>query len=227
MAASLPLVLLPGLGADHRLFQAQTASLAGLITPDWIDPARDETLETYAKRMAGVVDPGGPCIVGGASFGGMVALEMARYLEARACLLIGSIRSREELPKWVRAAKPLISATPSWLMGTAPGAALALRATAGRLAGPRVRSLLEQFGGTSGRFLRWALLAMLRWETLAKPLSIPVFHIHGDRDHVLPHRLTRPDVVVPDAGHLLMLTYPKAVNEFLESHRTQLSGSES
>ena len=157
--------------------------------------------------------------------GGMVALEMARYLEARACLLIGSIRSREELPKWVRAAKPLISATPSWLMGTAPGAALALRATAGRLAGPRVRSLLEQFGGTSGRFLRWALLAMLRWETLAKPLSIPVFHIHGDRDHVLPHRLTRPDVVVRGAGHLLMLTYPEAVNEFLENHRRRLSGA--
>lgn len=39
MAANLPLVLLPGLGADHRLFQAQTASLEGLITPDWIDPA--------------------------------------------------------------------------------------------------------------------------------------------------------------------------------------------
>jgi pimeloyl-ACP methyl ester carboxylesterase len=42
-----------------------------------------------------------------------------------------------------------------------------------------------------------------------------VRHIHGDRDHLLPHRLTQPDVLVPGAGHLMVMTHPEAVNDFL------------
>ena len=49
------------------------------------------------------------------------------------------------------------------------------------------------------------------------PLGIPVVHLHGDRDRVLPASLTRPDVLVPGGGHVLPLTHPETVNEFLRS----------
>lgn len=46
-------------------------------------------------------------IIGGASFGGIVALHLAKHLNPLAVLLIGSIQSPSELPRYARAARPL------------------------------------------------------------------------------------------------------------------------
>jgi len=133
----LPLILLPGMGGDARMFRPQLALFANARVPPWIAPQPGEPLGSYAARMARAVDPGVDCLVAGASFGGMVALEMTRHLpRAKACLLIGSIRSPRELP-------------------------------------PRIR--------------------------------------------ILPHRFTRPDVLVHGAGHVLSMTHPEAVNTFLRA----------
>ena len=216
MASSLPLILLPGMGADRRLFQRQFAHFDNLITPDWIDPLPAESLSSYARRMARTVDPHGPCFVGGASFGGMVALEMGPHLDARACFLIGSIRGPEELPRRIRMLKPVARIMPN-CCPRVPGrlARLALSA-AGPLMRPATQSLLRQFADTDGRFIRWASLAVLGWERSADSLAIPILQIHGDRDRVLPHRLTKPDVLVRGAGHLLPMTFPEVLNGFLD-----------
>jgi thioesterase domain-containing protein len=101
-----PLILLPGMGGDARMFYPQLATLANATVPVWIEPQHGERLAAYAARMARAVDPGVPCFVGGASFGGMVAVEMARHLEAQACFLIGSIRSPREFPRRIRILRP-------------------------------------------------------------------------------------------------------------------------
>src|SRR4029453_17082103 len=98
MKDDIPIVLLSGLTTDERLFAAQRARFPNVTVPRWIDPLPGETLPGYAARMGRIVDPGRPCIVGGASFGGAVALEMATHLSSVACVLIGSLRSPEELP---------------------------------------------------------------------------------------------------------------------------------
>lgn len=226
MASSLPLVLLPGMGADRRLFQGQCAHFENLITPDWIDPLPAESLPSYARRMARTVDLRGPCFVGGASFGGMVALEMGPHLDARACFLIGSIRGPNELPRRIRLLRPAARLIPNCCAGL-PGrlARLALFA-AGPLMRPATRSLLGQLADADGRFVRWASLAVLRWERPPGPPAIPILQIHGDRDHVLPYRLTKPDVLVRGAGHLLPMTFPEVLNGFLDEQMKRALESE-
>ena len=93
-----PLILLPGMAADGRLFRHQRAALPCIRTPDWIEPRDCEPLADYAQRFAQAITPGGRCFVGGASFGGIVALEMAAHLQAEACFLVASVRSDRELP---------------------------------------------------------------------------------------------------------------------------------
>lgn len=212
----LPLILLSGMGADGRLFREQRARFPDLITPDWIRHRRDDSLASYAERMARHIDPGCSCYVGGASFGGMVALEMARHLDAKACFLIGSIRSSGQLPPRIRVLRPLARLVPEACGGVPIRLAKALKPLAKRLLSPAANSMLHQLADTDGRFLRWASLAVLRWDPEPNGWSVPIHHIHGDRDRVLPHRLTKPDVLVPGAGHLLPLTHPEAVNEFLK-----------
>src|SRR4051794_1621671 len=104
---NLPIILLPGMAADDRLFRLQRDTLPGLITPAWIEPCDREPLIAYARRIARCIDPGGPCFVGGASFGGLVALEMAVHLRAEACFLVASVRSDRELLWRFRALRPL------------------------------------------------------------------------------------------------------------------------
>jgi len=48
-------------------------------------------------------------------------------------------------------------------------------------------------------------------------LAVPVAQIHGDRDRILPHRLTRPDVLVRGGGHLISMTHADVVNGFLRA----------
>lgn len=213
----LPLILLPGMGGDARMFRPQLAALANAMVSAWIEPQRGESLAAFALRMAQVVDPGGPCFVGGASFGGMVALEMARHLSARACFLIGSIRSPREFPRRIRILRPWLGRIAGRSPDVIPALVRVIRwAVPSRMA-PALRSMLDQLADTDRRFFRWAALAVLRWEESPEPLAVPIAQIHGDRDHILPHRLTRPDMLVYGAGHLLSMTHGDAVNQFIEA----------
>jgi pimeloyl-ACP methyl ester carboxylesterase len=213
----LPLILLPGMGGDARMFRPQLAALANATVPAWIEPRRGETLAAFATRMARAVDPGGACFVGGSSFGGMVAVEMARHLAARACFLIGSIHSPREFPLRIRFMRPWLGRIAGRTPDLAPVCAKALRLMIPPRLAPGTRSMLEQLAGTDRTFFRWAALAALGWEPSPEPLAVPIAHIHGDRDRILPHRLTRPDVLVHGAGHLLSMTHAEAVNEFLRA----------
>jgi pimeloyl-ACP methyl ester carboxylesterase len=46
-------------------------------------------------------------------------------------------------------------------------------------------------------------------------VDVPVHHVHGSRDRLIPLRRVRADRVVEGAGHLLTLTHPDAVSRFL------------
>jgi len=219
----LPLVLLPGMGGDRRMFAPQLAAFPNASVPDWLEPCAGESLGEYAGRMARAVDPGGPCLVGGASFGGMVAIEMAPHLQARACVLIGSIRSPTELPPRICMLRPWVCAMGGRGPDLLPACARVVHILLRRWLGPTAQSLLLQAAECDRRFLRWSALAVLQWQAPA-PLSVPIAQIHGDRDQILPCRFTRPHVVIAGAGHLLSMTHAEAVNGFLRAQLAKYAG---
>ncbi len=211
MSKAVPIILLSGMATDERLFEPQLAAFPNLRVQPWIDPLPGESLRAYAARLAPLVDPGVPCIIGGASFGGVVALELAQHLPAMACILIGSIRSPSGLPWRWRLLRPVALLGPGTL-----GVLAALGARLGRrlLAGGTVRRL-QRLSQPETAFVRWAMCAVVRWRPSPAVRRVRVFHIHGAADRVLPVSLGRPDVVVPAGGHALTLFSPSAVNEFI------------
>jgi pimeloyl-ACP methyl ester carboxylesterase len=211
MPGDLPILLLPGMAADERLFEPQRACFPDLRVPAWIEPRREEPLRVYAARLARVVDPGCPCIVGGASFGGIVALEMAPHLQALACVLIGSIRSPAELPWSSRFFRPIAS-----LGAERAGVLARWAAWLGKsVLKPGTVRRLQRLGRPESAFTRWALGAVLRWRPSLPTRRVRVFRIHGELDRTLPPPGVPPDEVVPAGGHALTLFRPAVVNEFL------------
>ena len=211
------LILLPGMGADARMFAPLRAMLPQLVTPDWIEPARHESLVSYARRLARVVDPGRPCFVGGASFGGVVALEMAAVLNVRACFLIGSVRSSHARPWRLGLLRPV---TP--FIGVLPYLSPTLVTVLGHWLRPATRGVLMQLADTDARFLRWAAGAILTWTPSPETAHVRVCHIHGERDLVFPSRLAQADELVMGAGHLVSITHPAAVAEFLRTRMEEM-----
>jgi len=216
MATRMPIILLSGMAADGSLFAPQREEFPQLVAPSWIDPLPQESLRHYAGRLARFLDPGCPCIVGGASFGGIVALEMASQLRAEACVLISSVRSPAEFPWWYRLLRPASRLNPATLGSVAGRVAELSASSLPRGAARRLRRLSEP----NAAFLRWASWAVLGWQPSPGVRNVRVLQIHGDADRTFPVRFTRPDVVVAGGGHLLTLTHPKIVNQFLQRAAT-------
>jgi pimeloyl-ACP methyl ester carboxylesterase len=210
------MILLPGLGADARLFERQREAFPQLQVPAWIPPRKNESLPGYAARMAERISPSPnvPLILGGVSFGGMLACEMARHLKPSAVVLIASCRARESLRPCHRSLRRLLPLFPAWGWNIAkPLAGPALRLIGGL--SPSERELLAtMFKETDSRFMHWTVQAILSWHPA--PLDgVPVFHIHGTRDRMIPARCVQPDALVPGGGHMINLTHAEEVNAFL------------
>lgn len=209
------LVLVPGLGVDGRLFEPQRAVLPDLLVPEWPSPEPRESLAHYAARMAAAVKAAesGPVVVGGVSFGGMLALEMSQHLDTRAVALIASCRSPRGVCLPLRfaeyPARVLPSALVSWSRVFAP-------LVVGRGGVPREHRamLIEMIRGVSVPLLRWGARAIMEWPGRDE-LAVPVHHIHGDRDWVIPVAGVKPTQVVHGGAHVLNLSHPDEVNGFL------------
>lgn len=217
-----PLYLLAGMGADDRLFRRQRAAFPSLVVLKWIEPRRRETLADYSRRLADLLDPDCPCYIGGVSMGGIVAQEVARHLNARACFLISSVRSHLEIPRRFRLLTPgAYLLTPIGVRGFQSAARLVERC-ARKSCSENFRDFLTMFAESDSAFLKWSSLSVLQWRESPEPLGCPVYQIHGDADPIFPHRLTRPDVLVPGGSHLLPWTHADEVNRFLREHIDRL-----
>ena len=209
------LLLLPGLGADGALFEPQRRAVPNLEVPPWLDPEPAEPLPDYAARMASRLQAGPDLVLGGVSFGGMVALEMARLLRPRAVVLIASARSGAAIRPHMRTLGALWSRTPTALMRppalVAPAVAWAFGATT-----PEGRAMMRHFLETRDpAFVRWGLSALLRWRPAEGP-ACPVFHVHGGADRLIPAARVAANRVVPGAGHLVNVTHAEEVNAFVK-----------
>ena len=198
----MKVVFIPGLGVDARLFDPQRALSIPFTVPPWPTPKPTDSIEDYAERFAGDI---GPCdVIGGISFGGMLSQVMADRLGAKVVIGIATARNGRQVPGRIRFAEAITDA-----MG-ATGSRFSL-----------LGAIPERFRTTVIELIRTARIDVVRegsrmialWKG-AKP-SCPVRLIHGDRDVLIRGSVVKPDRLVRGAGHLINLTHPKAVNQFI------------
>lgn len=206
--------MLPGLGADARLFDSQRPVLPRLEVPLWLPHREDETLAEYGRRMAATIDPTEPFFLGGVSFGGMVAQEMARHLRPRAVLLIASARSGQAIAPHLKYFVRFAGLFPERDFAGGGGLSRVFASKFGQLEPDHEQLLEEMFADTSARFVRWGIAAITDWPGVPE-LGVPVHHIHGTDDEWIPIQSVQPDQVIAGGGHLINVTHADVVNAFL------------
>jgi len=202
-----------GLGADKRVFvNLQLPPQFEPVHIDWEIPAKEETLESYALRLAKNIDTQNPFTLLGVSMGGMIATEIAKKYQPRLTILISSVPIAKELP-------PLFKWTGRvGIHKIIPAALYKNVSIAKRIfttEQPQNKILIRQvIQDTDPRFVTWAVNAILNWhnETLPKPYV----HIHGKQDEVLPIKYTHPTHIIMEGKHLLVLENTGALNSLLQ-----------
>jgi thioesterase domain-containing protein len=86
------LYIFSGLGADERVFQR--LSFYGFRTTfvKWIVPLKKEKIEDYATRILDQITTVNPTLIG-LSFGGLIAVEVAKQIETDKVILIASAKT--------------------------------------------------------------------------------------------------------------------------------------
>ena len=190
------------MGVDERLFKPQRELPVPFSVPPWPKVDSSESLEDYAARFAAEV---GPCdAIGGVSFGGMMAQAMAERVGARVVIGISTARHGRQIPGAIRFAKAIADLIPGAggsvsLLGVLPA---------------RFRAeVLDLVKAARIDVVREGSRMILKWKGSRPPC--PVRLIHGDRDVLIRHSVVKPDRLVRGGGHLINLTHPRAVNQFI------------
>lgn len=211
----MKIYLISGLGADYRAFEKlDFPAEYELVHIPWMDMLADETLAAYSKRMAEKITPNEAFILGGLSFGGMVAVEISKFLKPEKLFLFSTVGTKNEIPWYYRLAGQiklykLLPKTPVqpflpflfWFFGPLdqPG-----------------RNILRYFSRLSKPyFLKWALTQISVWQNTRMPEH--AIHIHGDLDRAFPIKCLKSCAyVIEGAGHMAIYTHADKVNMILQ-----------
>lgn len=208
----MDLYLLPGLGADHRIFQRLRLAPYHVHAIDWPRMPVGSTMADFARTMAASVDVDRPHTLIGMSMGGMVAQEMAAITAPARVIILSSWKGPQEMPasiKRMRAAHPERFLTRALLQGLLP----VIRWHLG-VSDPEGIALLDAF-------LRRHTLAQLKvqtgavldWQGPTTPVE-PLVHIHGDKDRLMPIASIGPPVHrVKGGGHFMVVTHAAEVSK--------------
>src|SRR5690606_32143599 len=92
-----------GLGADERVFQQLDFSNFRTTFVEWIVPQDPDTIEQYATRLLDQINSTKPVLIG-LSFGGLIAVEVAKQIDTQQVIIIASAKTRHEIPFYYRIA---------------------------------------------------------------------------------------------------------------------------
>lgn len=203
--------LLPGLGADARVFRRLRLPGPHRVLP-WLPLASPtEPLTHYAARLAALVPERQPCWLVGVSFGGVVAQEIGRLRPLARVVLVSSLASPAELPGLLRLAGRwgLWRLVPFGLLARLPRLARWFFGTRGRQEFQLLSHILR---ATEPQFARWATGQLLSWRGPGLPGAV---RLHGTRDRLLPARGVRINYPLAGAGHFGIVSHARQVSAVL------------
>jgi pimeloyl-ACP methyl ester carboxylesterase len=210
--------MFPGLGADKRLFKYQKKSIPNLIVPSFIEPKPNESLNEYSQRYAESLTISENDIIGGMSFGGMLALEIAKIRECKAVILICANRRSKEISKQFRTQANLLKTLPETMvrLGLKTMGISTLKNREG-LEVSDIETLEAMVEDMDFSFFKWSSIACSDWEYDFNPedFSMPVYQIHGEKDSIITLPPEEESEFIKGAGHLINFTHAKELNQWI------------
>ena len=202
-----------GQAADEKIFE--NLLLPSNITTrhvHWIEPLPNESLSHYCQRLSAQIDTSGEFLLIGVSFGGIVSVELNKIIKPKETIIISSIATKYELRpllkvfNWLKLqhivpshAYKLYNPVVSWYFGATT---------------KREQELLRLYAKSASKnYMKWAVNEILNWKNEARPANL--FHIHGTKDRIFPHRRTNADIKIKNGSHLMIHNRSEEISKLL------------
>jgi pimeloyl-ACP methyl ester carboxylesterase len=202
-----------GLGTDERVFRLLKCEGYRPIHIHWVQPERGEVMQAYAKRLTAQIHCDRPIIVG-LSFGGMMAVEIAKQIETEKVILISSTKTSCEVPPYFKMFRwfPIHRVFPFKSLLWA-GYWLAYWFFSLNTVDER-RMLKAILRDIDPHFLKWSFHKVVTWNNEVIPENLQ--HIHGSSDRIFLMRFIKPDYILEKGGHLMVMNHAAQISTLLE-----------
>lgn len=205
----------PGMATDKKIFERirLPSSKYQYYVLEWLLPEDKESLVDYVERMAKDVKHSNPILIG-VSFGGVIVQEMAKIIPVDKTIIISSVKSRKEFPRYMRFG----SFTKLYKLLTSSG--ILSVSDLGKLgwnirARKRLRKMQAYFNVRDEKYLSWAIKNMVEWNRETEDPD--VYHIHGTKDEVFPIKYIDNCRKIKRGRHAMILDKtPSVLKEILK-----------
>jgi pimeloyl-ACP methyl ester carboxylesterase len=211
-----------GLGADKTVFQLLDLQYCEPIFIDWIKPLRNESLPHYALRLKEHYKIADDAVIVGLSFGGMLAIEIAKQFAQTKIIILSSAKTKNEIPVFYRLGKyvPLYK----WAPDAVQTVIMLLLEKRFGITSPKGKEIYRNVVKKADiTFNEWAVWALLHWDNMQIPPG--VIHIHGTKDKILFYKKIKTPVTIKGGGHLMVIEMAEVVSGVLKHHILQKAGS--
>ena len=206
------LYCISGLGADYRVFH-RLENHFNLKHLHWVNPEKNESLKSYAKRLSKKIDTNNTSIyLIGVSFGGIIAQEIAEIIPVKKLILVSSFYSSNNVPlifkllvrlKLNHLFFPQLICHFSFFNNFSFG-----------VTEKEDKKLLKSIIKDTPRdFFIWATNSLVKWTSHHYQSSF--ISIHGTKDHVVPF-YKNCDLTLVGAGHFGIFTNSQNIIQLLQ-----------
>ena len=175
----------------------------------WLTPEKNESLESYAMRMAKQIEGENPVLLG-VSFGGVIAQEIAALMPVQALILISTITQPTELPPQLK----LMRSIPLYQLGKGNWRIKTLPLWAPKF------GIVEQeeqlflkaiFQSFEDSYRMWATKRLLEWE--GRTLTSPYLRLHGEKDKLFPYQYIQGAKPISEGRHFMISQHAHEIVE--------------
>lgn len=204
--------LFSGLGADESVFQRLEFPGFSTTFIKWIAPKNKETIEDYATRLLDQITTPKPILIG-LSFGGLIAVEIAKQLDTEKVILISSAKTKKEIPLYYRLAGMLEihKLLPTSLLKSANFITYWFFEASTDTEKQILKQILKN---TDPSFLKWAIDKIVHWKN--RDTTKNLIQIHGSNDKILPSTFVNCTLTIKHGGHLMVLNKADELNVLLK-----------
>lgn len=204
--------LISGLGADYRVFQKINLKGYNYTHIKWSTPkSQNQSIVDYTKSLLPQIKNENPILIG-VSFGGMIAIEIAKLIPTTKVIVISTIKTKNELPLKYRlmGLVGLNKITPEWMLNKN---SVFLELMFGIKSDEGKKVFREIIADTDTHFMKWAINQIVSWNNTTVPKN--VIHIHGKKDKLLPVKLDKVQYVIENGGHFMIFEKAKKINKII------------
>ena len=194
------LYFVPGLGADERLFSKLKLDGFEKRCIKWIPPLKNESLPGYAERLSAQINADESFSLIGVSFGGMIAVEMSKFLNPKHLILISSAKTCYEIPgsmklfRYLPVYNVFSDSFIRWISGFS-------NKRFGIFKNEEKKLFADMMLSCPADYFQSAIRMILHWKN--KNIPEPILHIHGENDSIFPIKKINNPAAVKGGTHFM------------------------